>query len=164
MALTKSTIVEAIQNQTGMTKNKAAEAVDSILEIIKKTLASGDDVLISGFGKFQIKEKGERRGRNPATGGDLILRPRRVVTFKVSGKLRKRVNVQVLRPLLALRLPHLVKGPPASGVRSRWCASPHRHVLTKDGWSPARGPSIRRPNRFDLRCITSDSVSALHRR
>jgi integration host factor subunit alpha len=92
MALTRESLAASIQNQTGMTKNKAMETVGSILEIIKETLATGEDVLISGFGKFQIKEKGERRGRNPATGEDLILRPRRVVTFKVSGKLRKRVN------------------------------------------------------------------------
>jgi integration host factor subunit alpha len=53
---------------------------------------TGEDVLVSGFGKFCVKEKSERRGRNPATGEDLILRPRRVVTFKVSGKLKERVN------------------------------------------------------------------------
>ena len=92
MALTRESLAAAIQNQTGVSKNKAMETVGSIIEIIKETLASGEDVLISGFGKFQIKEKGERRGRNPATGGDLILRPRRVVTFKVSGKLRKQVD------------------------------------------------------------------------
>ena len=68
------------------------ETVGSIVDIIKETLATGEDVLISGFGKFQVKEKGKCRGRNPATGGDLILRPRRVVTFKVSGKLREPVN------------------------------------------------------------------------
>jgi len=92
MALTRSTLAEAVQNQTGLPKNKAIETVCSIIDIIKEALSSGDDVLISGFGKFQVKEKGERRGRNPATGGDLILKPRRVVTFKVSGKLRERVN------------------------------------------------------------------------
>ena len=66
--------------------------VETLLEIIKKTLESGEDVLVSGFGKFCVKEKAERRGRNPATGGDLMLAPRRVVTFKCSGKLRERVN------------------------------------------------------------------------
>ena len=91
MALTKQSLVEAIQNQNGFPKNKAADVVESILETIKGTLATGNDVLISGVDKFEVKEKGERRGRNPATGEDLILRPRRVVTFKVSGKLRKRL-------------------------------------------------------------------------
>jgi integration host factor subunit alpha len=59
---------------------------------MKSTLASGEDVLISGFGKFCVNEKGARKGRNPATGGDLMLKPRRVVTFKVSGKLREKLN------------------------------------------------------------------------
>ena len=92
MALTRNSLAEAIQNRTGLPKNKATQTVGSIIEIIKGALASGENVLISEFGKFQVKEKGERRGRNPATGGDLILRPRRVVKFKVSGKLKKRVN------------------------------------------------------------------------
>jgi integration host factor subunit alpha len=92
MALNRDSLAASIQNQTGLPKNKAMETVESIIEIIKRTLESGEDVLISGFGKFQIKKKDERRGRNPATGGHLILRSRRVVTFKVSGKLRKRVN------------------------------------------------------------------------
>ena len=92
MALTRKCLAGSIQNQTVVPKNKTTETVGSIIEIIKETLASGDDVLISEVGKFQIKKKAKRRGRNPATGGDLILRPRRVVTFKISGKLRKRVN------------------------------------------------------------------------
>jgi integration host factor subunit alpha len=92
MALTKIQIVESVQNQTGFPKNKSSEIVETLLEIIKSTLASGDDVMISGFGKFSIKHKNERRGRNPATGDNLMLGPRRVVTFKCSGELRKRVN------------------------------------------------------------------------
>jgi integration host factor subunit alpha len=63
-----------------------------LLEIIKGTLEGGDDVLVSGFGKFCVKEKKKRRGRNPATGSDLILRERKVVTFKCSGKLRSKIN------------------------------------------------------------------------
>ena len=66
--------------------------VKIILELIKSRLESGEDVLISGFGKFCVKEKGERKGRNPATGEDLMLPPRRVVTFKCSGKLRDKIN------------------------------------------------------------------------
>jgi len=92
MTLTKIQIVESIQNQTGFPKNKSSEIVETLLEIIKRTLASGEDVLVSGFGKFRVKEKKERKGRNPATGEDLMLEPRKVVTFKCSGKLRKRVN------------------------------------------------------------------------
>ena len=66
--------------------------VETLLEIIKSTLASGDDVLISGFGKFNVKDKRERRGRNSATDEDIILPPRKVVRFKCSGKLRDKVN------------------------------------------------------------------------
>jgi integration host factor subunit alpha len=92
MTLTKSQITDAIAEANGLTKKQSTETVETILKIIKSTLASGEDVLISGFGKFCIKDKRERKGRNPATGEDMMLRPRRVVTFKWSGKLRDRVN------------------------------------------------------------------------
>ena len=88
MTLTKSHLIEAIAEQNGFTKIKSKKTVETLLEIIKSTLASGDNVLISGFGKFCVKEKRERRGRNPATGEDMILAPRRVVTFRCSEKLR----------------------------------------------------------------------------
>ena len=91
MALTKNDIVEKI-HELGFTKKKSVDIIESLLEIIKGTLEKGDNVLISGFGKFCIKEKQQRRGRNPATGNDLMLRARKVVTFKCSGKLRDRVN------------------------------------------------------------------------
>ncbi len=94
MTLTKSHLIDAIAEQNGFTKKKSTETVESILEIIKYTLASGDNVMISGFGKFSVKEKRERRGRNPATGGDMMLAPRKVVTFKCSGRLRDRINGQ----------------------------------------------------------------------
>jgi len=92
MALTKANLVDIIAKQNGFSKNKASKTVGTLLEIIKKDLENGEDVLISGFGKFCVKEKGERKGRNPATGGDMMLAPRRVVTFKCSGKLRDRIN------------------------------------------------------------------------
>ena len=92
MTLTKAQIVESIQNQTGFPKNKSSEIVETLLEIIKRTLESGEDVLVSGFGKLCVNEKKERKGRNPATGEDMMLAPRKVVTFKCSGKLRKRIN------------------------------------------------------------------------
>ena len=94
MTLTKSDIVDSISNHVGFTKRQSVETVETLLEIMKKTLESGDDVLISGFGKFCVKNKRERRGRNPATGDDLILEPRRVVTFKCSGKLRERIMME----------------------------------------------------------------------
>lgn len=91
-SLTKAQIVDNIQEQTGLTKVKATETVEILLEIIKSSLAIGEDVLISGFGKFCIKEKKKRKGRNPATGDEMMLNERRVVTFKCSGKLRDRIN------------------------------------------------------------------------
>ena len=92
MALTKIQIVESVQNQTGFSKNRSSEIVETLLEIIKITLASGDDVMISGFGKFCLNQKKERRGRNPATGEDMMLAPRKIVRFKCSGDLRDKIN------------------------------------------------------------------------
>lgn len=92
MTLTKAQIIEAFQNRMGFTKNQSADIVESILAIIKQTLSDGEDVLISGFGKFCVNDKQERRGRNPATGEDMMLSPRKVVTFKCSGKLRDKLN------------------------------------------------------------------------
>ena len=94
MTLTKAQIVESVQNQTGVPKNESSEIVETLLEIIKRTLASGEDVLISGFGKFCAKKKKERKGRNPATGEDMMLAPRKVVTFKCSGNLRDKINME----------------------------------------------------------------------
>jgi integration host factor subunit alpha len=94
MTLTKVQIKESIHNQIGLPRNKSTETVETLIEIIKKTLASGENVLISNFGKFCVKEKAERKGRNPATGDDLMLEPRKVVTFRCSGKLRNRINGQ----------------------------------------------------------------------
>jgi integration host factor subunit alpha len=91
MTLTKNDIVAKV-NDLGFTKKKATEVVESLLEIMKGALVQGDDVLVSGFGKFCIKEKRPRRGRNPATGEDLLLKERKVVTFKCSGKLREMIN------------------------------------------------------------------------
>jgi integration host factor subunit alpha len=92
MTLTKAKVVENVYEELELPRKQCADIVESLLEIMKRSLENGDDVLISGFGKFTVKEKNARRGRNPATGEDLILNPRRVVTFKCSGKLRDMVN------------------------------------------------------------------------
>ncbi len=92
MTLTKAQIIESFQNNLGFTKNQSSEIIESILSIIKDALADSEDVLISGFGKFCVNQKKERRGRNPATGDDMMLAPRKVVTFKCSGKLRDKLN------------------------------------------------------------------------
>ena len=92
MPLTKADIIETVNKELEFPKKQSSSLVETLLETIKGTLASGEDVLISGFGKFSVKEKGERRGRNPATGDDLMLASRRIVTFKCSGKLKDRIN------------------------------------------------------------------------
>lgn len=92
MTLTKAHIVDVIQEQIGFPRKKSADLVESLLEIIKNSLETGDGVLISGFGKFCVKQKTERKGRNPATGEDMMLPQRRVVTFKCSSVLRDSIS------------------------------------------------------------------------
>ncbi len=90
--LTKAHIINTVIEQIGFTQKKSFVTVEIVLEIIKSTLESGEDVLISGFGKFCVKKKHERRGRNPATGEDMLLAPKKVVTFQCSGILREKLN------------------------------------------------------------------------
>jgi integration host factor subunit alpha len=92
MTLTKAHIIEALAKKNGYPKNQSFEMIETLLEIMKRTLESGEDVLVSGFGKFCVKTKHERRGRNPSTGEDMMLEPRRVVTFRCSRQLRDKVN------------------------------------------------------------------------
>ena len=92
MTLTKNDLVKLIQKGNGYTATQSAEMVETVLQLIKSSLESGEDVLILGFGKFQVKQKNARRGRNPATGDDMMLRARKVVTFKCSRTLRDKVN------------------------------------------------------------------------
>ena len=92
MALTKENIINQVYESTQLPKNRARDVVETTLELIKSTLAGGDDLLVSGFGKFMVKDKKARRGRNPQTREDLRLRARRVVVFKTSGVLRRSIN------------------------------------------------------------------------
>ena len=92
MTLTKAKIATRLQTQISLTKFESLEYVDRLFELMKSTLANGEDLLVSGFGKFHVREKKERLGRNPQTNEKLMLRPRQVVTFKASGVLRERVN------------------------------------------------------------------------
>jgi len=92
MALTKDYLVSALAEANGYSRIRSVELVETLLELIKSKLASGEDVLISGFGKFSVKDKRERRGRNPATGDSMMLEARRVVTFKCSRQLRDKIN------------------------------------------------------------------------
>jgi integration host factor subunit alpha len=92
MTLTKANIIDTIYNSTDLKKSQATGAFESTIGIIKSTLESGEDVLITGFGKFHVKDKKQRLGRNPQTGDGLMLEPRRVVTFQCSGLLKEKVN------------------------------------------------------------------------
>ena len=92
MTLTKVQIVDSVNDQIGFTKDYSSELVETLLEIIKQTLESGEDVLVSGFGKFCVKEKKERTGRNPNTGESAVIRSRRVLSFRCSRKLREKIN------------------------------------------------------------------------
>jgi len=92
VTLTKAQIVESIQDELGLKAKQSQQVVETLLEIMKSTLESGEDILISGFGKFTVNEKTARKGRNPATGNDMMLKARRVVTFRCSSKLRSMIN------------------------------------------------------------------------
>ena len=92
MTLTKEHLINTVHNHLDIPKKKSAALVETVLESIKYSLEKNEDVLISGFGKFCVKNKNERRGRNPATGEGLTLNARKVVVFKCSGVLRERVN------------------------------------------------------------------------
>jgi integration host factor subunit alpha len=92
VALTKEKIINSIYHQVGLSKSQSRNVVEKLLEIIKQSLENNEDLLISGFGKFVVKEKAARRGRNPQTTEDLQLRARRVVVFKTSGVLRDKIN------------------------------------------------------------------------
>ena len=94
MALTKTDIVELIAEKNDFKPTEAKDVLEELIEIIKSTLASGEDLMISGFGKFEVNEKQPRKGRNPATGNSMVLAKRRVVTFKCAGKLKDQINGQ----------------------------------------------------------------------
>ncbi len=92
MTLTKSEIVDKITEKMGLSKNQSVDLVEVMLELIKKTLENGESVLISGFGKFNVKAKNKRMGRNPATGDQMLLDARKVITFTCSQKLRSLID------------------------------------------------------------------------
>jgi len=92
MALTKDRLITRLQTQIGMRKPESRQIVESLFEIMKETMADGEDLLISGFGTFQVRQKKERLGRNPQTKASLMLRARRVLVFKTSRVLRDKIN------------------------------------------------------------------------
>ena len=92
MALTKKDLIESVQNRTNFSKKKSSEIVESVIALICDSLANGEDVMISKFGKLQIKARKARTGRNPATGEPMHLPERKAVTFKLSDSLREKIN------------------------------------------------------------------------
>ena len=93
MTLTKAGLVQQVyKNHDNLTKSQVTDSVEAFLRLSKKSLVNGSDLLLSGFGKFSLRDKRPRRGRNPQTGDDLILEARRVVTFKLSGILWDKIN------------------------------------------------------------------------
>ena len=90
--MTKTDIVEKVSEKCGVTKKESIDMVESVLSIIKSTFEDGEDIEISGFGKFKVNKKHERRGRNPQTGEDIIIEARRILSFKPSAILKQSVN------------------------------------------------------------------------
>ena len=90
--LTKNDLVEKISHRIGFPKNKSVAVIEQLLEIMKSSLEKEADILVSGFGKFTVLKKKERRGRNPATGGTMMIEPRKVVSFKHSAGLKELMN------------------------------------------------------------------------
>jgi integration host factor subunit alpha len=97
MTLTKADIAQKVANDCGFMKGEATELIETLLDIMKKRLIAGEDVMISGFGKWHVRSKRPRRGRNPQTGHELVLNARRVVTWKYSPVLKAMVNNQSTR-------------------------------------------------------------------
>ncbi len=92
MALTKEKLITHFETQLGMGRRESRQVVERVLKVMKDTLSQGEDLLISGFGKFSVRQKKARRGRNPQTKESLTIAPRKVLVFKASGVLRKRIN------------------------------------------------------------------------
>ncbi len=92
MSLTKDKLIARVQTQVGLEKQESRQIVERLLGIMKETLAQGDDLLLSGFGKFSVRKKNARRGRNPQTKENLMLRPRKILVFRTSGVLRQLLN------------------------------------------------------------------------
>ena len=92
MTLTKANIVDAVYSRTNLTKTDASDYVNEVLELMKETLEEGEEIKVSGFGKFEVRHKGERMGRNPRTGDEILIPERKVLRFKVSQVLKDELN------------------------------------------------------------------------
>jgi integration host factor subunit alpha len=92
--MTKADIVEKIYEKVGFSKKESAELVETVFDLIKTTLEDGDKIKIAGFGNFVVKEKSDRRGRNPQTGEEITIVARKILTFKPSQVLKSAINAQ----------------------------------------------------------------------
>ena len=95
MALTKADMAESLFNELGLNKREARELVDVLFEDLRAALVSGEQVKLSGYGNFDLRDKRQRPGRNPKTGEEIPISARRVVTFKAGQKLKARVDVSM---------------------------------------------------------------------
>ena len=93
--MTKADIVERIHQKIGFSKKESSEMVESVFSILKNTLESGEKIKIAGFGNFVVKQKADRRGRNPQTGDSITIAARRILTFKPSQVLKNAINTPV---------------------------------------------------------------------
>ena len=93
--MTKADIFEKVQKAIGLSKKESAEMVEAVFAIVKSTLESGENLKISGFGSFIVKQKKDRRGRNPQTGESITIDARRILTFKPSGLLKDQINKEL---------------------------------------------------------------------
>jgi len=90
--MTKADLIELVYDEVGLSKQDSADIVETFLDIIKETLEQGENLKLSGFGSFNIRDKRARRGRNPQTGEAITITPRRVLTFKASNVFREELN------------------------------------------------------------------------
>ena len=97
MTVTRADLTEAVYQEVGLSRNESAQLVESVLEEIASTLAGGESVKVSSFGTFSVRHKAERIGRNPKTGEEVPISPRRVLVFRASHVLKDRIN-QALTP------------------------------------------------------------------
>jgi integration host factor subunit alpha len=92
MCVTKAEIAKAVHERVGLSKKESAEIVDTVLNTVRNSLEQGEDVKISGFGHFMVRAKRARRGRNPKTGEEITITPRKVVTFRASHLMKMKMG------------------------------------------------------------------------
>mgnify|MGYP003645425856 CR=1 FL=1 len=119
--VTRAQLSEAVYQEVGLSRNESADLVENVLNEISDTLVRGDTVKISSFGSFSVRQKGERKGRNPKTGEEVPIKPRRVLVFRASNVLKQRINGALNSPQDGSRqsaMPTTPATPPGSGAGS----------------------------------------------